>query len=71
MIVYYSVYKTRLDLILIKKMLNNYMVLSEAACRNKSVEEISGYYKRRLYHYIHRYQPEYFGFIRKTKSRSL
>jgi len=54
LIVYYSVYKTRLDLILIKKRLNNYMVLSEAACKDKSMEDISGYYKTRLCHYIHR-----------------
>ena len=36
------------------KRLNNYMVLSPHAARQKTREEISQYYKLRLYKYIHR-----------------
>ena len=39
------------------KRLNNYMVLSQQAAQQKSHEEISQYYKLRLYKYIHRYNP--------------
>ena len=44
-------------LILRSKRLNNYMVLSQQAAQQKSHEEISQYYKLRLYKYIHRYNP--------------
>ena len=36
------------------KRLNNYMVLSPHAAQQKTREEISQYYKLRLYKYIHR-----------------
>ena len=51
---HYSVYKSRLDYMLRLKRLNNYMALSETASRDKSAQEISGYYKTRLYQYTHR-----------------
>ena len=55
LIIHYGVYKARLDKIFRLKRLNNYMVLSEAAGREKTGLEISGYYKYRLYQYIYRY----------------
>ena len=54
LIIHYSVYKARLDKIFRLKRLNNYMVLSEAASKEKTGQEISGYYKTRLYYYTHR-----------------
>jgi len=53
-IVLYNAYKLRLDKIFRSKRLNNYMVLSQQAAQQKSHEEISQYYKLRLYKYIHR-----------------
>merc|ERR1712215_290180 len=54
LIVQYNVYKTRLDKIFRFKRLNNYMALSEAACREKTAKDVSGYYKYRLYKYTYR-----------------
>ena len=51
---HYSVYKARLDKIFRLKRLNNYMLLSEAASKEKTGQEIIGYYKTRLYHYTYR-----------------
>jgi len=53
-IVVYNAYKLRLDKIFRSKRLNNYMVLSPHAAQQKTGEEISQYYKLRLYKYIHR-----------------
>lgn len=53
-IVLYNAYKLRLDKIFRSKRLNNYMVLSPHAAQQKTREEISQYYKLRLYKYIHR-----------------
>eukprot|EP00092_Neocalanus_flemingeri_P040593 GFUD01044199.1.p1 GENE.GFUD01044199.1~~GFUD01044199.1.p1 ORF type:complete len:181 (+),score=42.76 GFUD01044199.1:123-665(+) len=54
LIIHYCVYKARLDKIFKLKRLNNYMLLSEAAYREKTGQEISGYYKTRLYQYTYR-----------------
>eukprot|EP00092_Neocalanus_flemingeri_P040592 GFUD01044198.1.p1 GENE.GFUD01044198.1~~GFUD01044198.1.p1 ORF type:complete len:160 (+),score=38.15 GFUD01044198.1:123-602(+) len=49
LIIHYCVYKARLDKIFRLKRQKNYMLLSEAASGEKTVQEMSGYYKSRLY----------------------
>jgi len=50
----YNAYKLRLDKIFRSKRLNNYMLLSPQVQTQKTKEEISHYYKLRLYKYIYR-----------------
>jgi len=50
----YNAYKLKLDRIFRSKRLNNYMLLSQQASQQKTKEEISHYYKLRLYRYIYR-----------------
>merc|ERR1711953_1123005 len=52
-LVYYNTYKHRLDRILRSKRLNNYMLLSEKSAGKKSYQELSQYYKYRLYKYVY------------------
>jgi len=54
LIVDYGVYKVRLDSICRRKRINNYMALSERAREQRTLEEVSAYYKLRLYHYTHK-----------------
>eukprot|EP00092_Neocalanus_flemingeri_P039226 GFUD01042703.1.p1 GENE.GFUD01042703.1~~GFUD01042703.1.p1 ORF type:complete len:181 (+),score=56.07 GFUD01042703.1:187-729(+) len=57
LIVYYGVYKARLDMICRRKRINNYMVLPETVRTGKTEQEISAYYKSRLYHYTNKCWP--------------
>eukprot|EP00092_Neocalanus_flemingeri_P078818 GFUD01098104.1.p1 GENE.GFUD01098104.1~~GFUD01098104.1.p1 ORF type:complete len:180 (+),score=58.14 GFUD01098104.1:156-695(+) len=57
LIVHYGVYKGRLDMICRRKRINNYMVLPETVRSGKTEQEISAYYKSRLYHYTNKCWP--------------
>ena len=50
----YQVYKARLDAMLRRKRLNNYMELSEEAVGERTEAECSEYYKHRLHQYIYK-----------------
>ena len=52
----YGVYKTILDRICKRKGINNYMVMPERLRRGKTEEEISAYYKSRLYNYTNKFR---------------
>ena len=52
--IYYAVYKGMLDKICRRKRINNYMVLPETVRSSKTEQEISAYYKSRLYHYTNK-----------------
>ena len=54
LIVYYGVYKAMLDRICRRKRINNYMVMPDTVRRLKTEQEISAYYKRRLYQYTYK-----------------
>jgi len=54
LIIDYGVFKIRLDSICRRKRINNYMALSESARQQRTMEEVSAYYKLRLYHYTHK-----------------
>jgi hypothetical protein len=53
-IIYYGVYKSMLDRICKRKRINNYMVMPDMVRRVKTEQEISAYYKRRLYQYTYK-----------------
>jgi len=53
-VVHYNAYRHKLDRILRSKKLNNYMLLSERSAQKKSNQEVSQYYKYRLYKYVYR-----------------
>ena len=53
-IIYYGVYKSMLDRICKRKRINNYMVMPDMVRRLKTEQEISAYYKRRLYQYTYK-----------------
>eukprot|EP00090_Calanus_glacialis_P045430 TRINITY_DN8425_c0_g1_i2.p1 TRINITY_DN8425_c0_g1~~TRINITY_DN8425_c0_g1_i2.p1 ORF type:complete len:103 (-),score=31.05 TRINITY_DN8425_c0_g1_i2:101-409(-) len=53
-IIYYGVYKGMLDRICKRKRINNYMVMPDTVRRLKTEQEISAYYKRRLYQYTYK-----------------
>jgi len=55
-VISYSTYKARLDAICRSKRINNYMALSERAREDRSVAEVSAYYKVRLYQYTHKWR---------------
>eukprot|EP00092_Neocalanus_flemingeri_P093890 GFUD01119360.1.p1 GENE.GFUD01119360.1~~GFUD01119360.1.p1 ORF type:complete len:163 (+),score=51.12 GFUD01119360.1:42-530(+) len=64
LIIHYCVYKARLDKIFRLKRQENYMLLSEAASGEKTVQEMSGYYKSRLYqHTCRNSNTEFLDFI--------
>lgn len=52
----YGVYKVRLDTICRRKRINNYMELSQRARESRTGEEVSAYYKVRLYHYTNKFR---------------
>eukprot|EP00090_Calanus_glacialis_P045429 TRINITY_DN8425_c0_g1_i1.p1 TRINITY_DN8425_c0_g1~~TRINITY_DN8425_c0_g1_i1.p1 ORF type:complete len:103 (-),score=28.83 TRINITY_DN8425_c0_g1_i1:101-409(-) len=53
-IIYYGVYKGMLDRICKRKRINNYMVMPDTVRRLKTEQEISAYYRRRLYQYTYK-----------------
>ena len=53
-IIYYGVYKSMLDRICKRKRINNYMVMPDMVRRLKTEQEISDYYRRRLYQYTYK-----------------
>ena len=53
-IIYYGVYKGMLDRICKRKGINNYMVMPDTVRRLKTEQEISAYYRRRLYQYTYK-----------------
>lgn len=56
LMVQYGVYKSRLDSICRRKRINNYMELCERAKETRTEEEVSAYYKVRLYHYTNKFR---------------